>query len=94
VTVPTAEHPFVPRHRWWLRAAMWTLAPFVDSWEGLSLNRFLSVFFAVVGSHGRLVHDVPLTAIDLSVLILSGALAFSKDVFIDFLNRRKDETPA
>lgn len=72
---------------------MWLLAPLVDSWEGLSLNRFLAIGFAWTAVHGRLFHDQPITGWDLAMATLAGALAFGKDVFLDFLENRKTPSP-
>lgn len=79
------------RHRYVLRAVMWAFAPFVDSWDGLSLNRFLSVMFALTAVHGRLVHDAAVTGWDCTMAATAGALAFGKDVFIAFLEHRNQK---
>ena len=73
-----------------LRCIMWLLAPFVDSWNGLSLNRFLAVLFAVAATHGRFAHDAAITLNDVMLATLAGSLAFGKDMFIAFLNRKKE----
>lgn len=72
------------------RVLIWCLAPFVDSWTGLSLNRFLAILFAVAATHGRFAHDAPLTAADVTLATLAGSLAFGKDIFMGFLNRNKE----
>lgn len=70
-----------------LRVLMWGLAPLADNLEGLSLNRFLAILFAVAAVHGRLVHDSPITGWDVLLATLAGGLAFGKDCYMKFLDR-------
>lgn len=74
------------RHLW----EFW-MAPFVDKYNGLSLNRFLAILFAIAATHGRLAHDSPLTGWDNTMATIAGALAFGKDTFLAYLNRRKED---
>lgn len=80
------EHDRRGHHRA-LRVFMWTLAPCVDSWTGLSLNRFLAILFAVASTHGIFWHDRPPTVTDLGFATLAGALAFGKDTWLAWVNR-------
>lgn len=71
-----------------MRVFCWCLAPLVDSWEGLSLNRFLAILFAIAAVHGRFMDDKPMTLNDDLLATLAGALAFGKDAFFKFLDRK------
>ena len=87
ISVRTA-HEF---RRWW----KWTFAPFVDDWHGLSLNRFLAVMFgvaAVVPAFQK--PPQPLTAIGLGYAFISGSLAWGKDVFLAYINRKNNDKAA
>ena len=68
----------------------WLLAPLCDDWSGLSLNRFIAILFAVSAVHGRLAHDVPITVNDILLAVLAGSLSFGKDVWLAYLNRKKE----
>jgi hypothetical protein len=76
------------RHNTAKRVLIWTLAPFVDEWNGLSLNRFLAILFGVAATHGRFVHDTALTGWDMGFAIVAGSLAFGKDTWAAYLNRK------
>lgn len=71
--------------RWW----RFYMAPLCDSYRGLSLNRFLAVLFGVASTHNVFVHDKALTAGDVAMATVAGALALGKDAFIAFVNRGK-----
>lgn len=81
-TVRVARHFF---HFW--------MAPLVDSYTGLSLNRFLAIVLTIAAVHGRFVDDKPLTAMDLCFAVLGASLAFGKSVFLSYLDRKKDASP-
>ena len=71
--------------RWW----RWMFAPFVDDWRGLSLNRFLAVLFGVAAVWP--VFQKPsqsLTVTGLGFAAISGSLAWSKDVWLAYINRK------
>lgn len=91
-TTTTTTTRVEQRTHWVRRGFIWVAAPFVDNWSGLSLNRFLAVYFAVASTHGRFVHDEPLTWVDLGMATLSAGLAWGKDVFLAFLNRKNGGT--
>lgn len=76
------------RVHWVARGVVWGLAPLVDGWSGLSLNRFLAIGFGVTAVHGRLGHDLALTGWDCTMATISGSLAFGKDLFTVFLTRK------
>ncbi len=73
-----------------MRAFVWLFAPLCDDWQGLSLNRFMAIVFAAAAVHGRLFHDVPLTPNDLVMAGVAGSLSFGKDVWLAWVNRKKD----
>ena len=75
---------------WGVSAFKWTLAPLCDSWDGLSLNRFLAIAFGIAAVHGRLFHDASITAMDNVLAAIAGSLAFGKDVWIAWLEHKKD----
>ena len=71
----------------------WLLAPLCDSWDGLSLNRFIAILFAIAAVHGRLYHDQAIGWTDITMAVIAGSLSFGKDCFMIFLERwaKKDE---
>lgn len=73
--------------RWW----KWSAALFVDDWHGLSLNRFLAVLFGLAATHGRFAHDQPITVNDVLMATLAGSLAFGKDVWLMFLQKKNPD---
>ena len=71
---------------WPVRYWFWITAPLVDGQEGLSLTRFLSIYFALL--IGRLVIATHvLTANMLWLAIVCCAVAFGKSVFTFLLTR-------
>ena len=75
--------------RWW----RWMFAPLCDGWSGLSLNRFLAVLFGMAATHGRFAHEEKLTMIDVCFATLAGSLAFGKDVWVAYLQRKLKDEP-
>lgn len=69
--------------RWW----KWTVAPLVDGYSGLSLNRFLAVLFGLAATHGRFAHEQPLTMVDVCFAVIAGSLAFGKDIWLAYIQR-------
>lgn len=86
VSVKTAHE----LRRWW----RWTVAPLVDGYSGLSLNRFLAVLFGLAATHGRFAHEDKLGGWDVAMATIAGSLAFGKDIWTAFLNRKKDDIAA
>lgn len=69
-----------------MRLVRWFLAPFVDGWEGLSLTRFLAIYFAVVVGHAiEAGHAISGNTVWLA--IAAAAIAFGKSTFTFFLRR-------
>jgi hypothetical protein len=90
MTTPTAPEQ-VKRHNYVLRVIMWLLAPFVDSWDGLSLNRFLAILFgtgAVRSVHWK---GGEISWPDVAMAVVAGALSFGKDVFLAYLDRKQGD---
>ena len=79
---------------WTAHGGKFLLAPLVDSWDGLSLNRFLAILFALNACHVHLVHwqlvrdNSPSSWQDIALATLAGSLAFGKDLFEIFLTRK------
>lgn len=70
----------------------WLFAPLCDNWKGLSLNRFLAVLFGLAATWGVFQKiSVPLTWPDIAAMVVSGSLAFGKDVFLAYINRNGAE---
>lgn len=90
VTTTTTTRVHVERTHWVRRGFIWVAAPFVDNWSGLSLNRFLAVLFAIAATHGRFMDDKPLTMVDVCFAVIAGSLAFGKDVWVSYLQRKQD----
>ena len=87
---PYSKH--VPHRRasdaraWPVRYWFWVTAPLVDGQDGLSLTRFLSIYFALL--IGRLVIATNvLTANMLWLAFMCCAVAFGKSTFTFFLMR-------
>ncbi len=75
---------------WLISAFKWCLAPLCDSWDGLSLNRFMAILFAIAATHGRFAHDSAITGWDIAAMVIAGSLAFGKDVWLAYIERKKD----
>ncbi len=75
-----------------LRVTMWLLAPFVDSWTGLSLNRFVAVLFASAAVKGAHWKGTGVSWPDVALAVVAGALCFGKDVFMAYINKRNGDT--
>ena len=73
--------------RWW----KWTIAPLVDGYSGLSLNRFLACVFGLAATHGRFAHEEKLGGWDVAAMVIAGSLAFGKDVWTAYLQRKQDD---
>lgn len=91
-TTTTTTRVHVERTHWVRRGFVWIAAPFVDNWTGLSLNRFLAVMFGVAAVYPVFQKPtVPLTWVSLGFAVVSGSLAWGKDVFLAYINRKKDD---
>jgi membrane protein implicated in regulation of membrane protease activity len=91
-TTTTTTTKVEQRTHWIERGLVWTLAPFVDNWTGLSLNRFLAVMFGVsaVWPVYR-TPSLPISWQGVALAVISGSLAWGKDVFLAYINRKKDD---
>ena len=74
-----------------LRVAMWLLAPLVDSWNGLSLNRFLAIMFASAAVKGAHWKGTGVSWPDVALAAVAGSLAFGKDVWMAYVNRNAED---
>jgi hypothetical protein len=76
------RHPLVRAFRWWL-------APLVDKWDGLSLNRFIAIIITLATSHKPLFHEGDVTAADNCAFVIAGSLAWGKDMWLAYIERSK-----
>lgn len=71
---------------WVADAFRWLFAPLVDGWHGLSLTRFLAIYFALLVGHlTEATHTLPANALWLSLAAI--AAAFGKTTFTFLLSR-------
>jgi len=72
--------------RWVAVAFVWLLAPLVDRWHGLSLTRFLAIYFALLCGHTiEQTHSVSINVLWLALATI--ATAFGKSTFTFLLAR-------
>ncbi len=62
-------------------------APWVDHWRGLSLTRFIAVVLTVAAVHGSLIHEQPITGMDVTMATLAVCTALGGKYILAFLNR-------
>lgn len=76
-----------PTLRWLLAAWIFMSAPLVDGREGLSLTRFLSIYFASLVGYSVKEQKGVITLNALWLALASAAIAFGKSTFTFLLRR-------
>jgi hypothetical protein len=84
--LPLTAPPTASGRPWYAKAFYWITAPFVDGQEGLSLTRFLAIYFAILVGH-LVEHQHAITANTLWLALASIATAFGKSTFTFLLRR-------
>lgn len=74
-------------HPWYWQLIHFLGAPLVDSWTGLSLTRFLAIYFCVLVGQDTVIQKHGLDWVDFCILLLAAAVAFGKHMLERFLGR-------
>lgn len=84
LTTPELPPPDAP---WYRKSWVWITAPLVDGQEGLSLTRFLAIYFAYLCGQSVQLSNGRISINALWLALAAAAIAFGKSTF-SFLLRR------